>query len=67
MEKLFSVEEAAQLLGGLSKWTIHAWFSQGRLQRVKIGSRSMIKESELQRLIDAGSKSLAPRSQNETV
>jgi len=46
---------------------IHAWFSQGRLQRVKIGSRSMVKESELQRVIDDGSKSPAPRRQNKTV
>ena len=30
MERLFSVEEAAIRLGGLSKYTIHAWLSSGK-------------------------------------
>ena len=67
MEKLFSVEEAARILGGLSKWTIHAWLSQGRLQRTKVGGRTMIRESELQKVIEDGGKSPSPRRQNETV
>jgi excisionase family DNA binding protein len=45
MENLYSVDEAAQKLGGISKWTIHAWLSQGRLQRTKVGGRTMIRES----------------------
>ena len=61
MEKLFSVEDAARMLGGLSKWTVHAWLSQGRLRRTKIGGRTMIRESELQKVIDDGGKSPAPR------
>jgi excisionase family DNA binding protein len=60
MEQLFSVEEAAQRLGGLSKWTIHAWLSQGRLQRTKVGGRTMIRESELAKVIQDGGKSPAP-------
>jgi hypothetical protein len=28
MEELFSVEEVAQRLGGLSRWTIYAWISR---------------------------------------
>jgi excisionase family DNA binding protein len=67
MEKLFSVEEAARMLGGLSKWTIHAWLSQGRMRRTKIGGRTMIRESELQKVIEDGGKSPSPRRQNETV
>lgn len=51
METLLSVEEAARKLGGLSKWTIHAWLAQGKLRRTKVGSRTMIRESELQRVI----------------
>ena len=51
LEKLFSVEEAAQTLGGLSKYTIHAWLSSGKLRRTKVGSRTMIRESELARVI----------------
>jgi excisionase family DNA binding protein len=57
LENLLSVEEAAKRLGGISKWTVHAWLSQGRLQRTKVGSRTMIRESELQKVIEEGGKS----------
>jgi excisionase family DNA binding protein len=51
MDALLSVEEAARRLGGVSKWTIHAWLAKGKLRRTKVGSRTMIRESELQRVI----------------
>ena len=51
LERLLSVDEAAAKLGGLSKYTIHAWLSKGKLRRMKVGSRTMIRESELQRVI----------------
>jgi len=35
VEQLLSVAEAAKRLGGISKWTLHAWLSQGRIQRTK--------------------------------
>jgi excisionase family DNA binding protein len=57
MDELLSIEEAARRLGGLSKYTIHAWLSQGRIQRTKVGSRTMIRSSELKRMIDDGGKS----------
>lgn len=57
MENLLSVEEAARRLGGISKWTVHAWLSQGRLRRTKVGGRTMIRESELKRVIREGEKS----------
>ena len=60
MENLLSVEEAARRLGGISKWTVHAWLSQGKLQRTKVGSRTMIRESELARVIEDGGKSAGP-------
>jgi excisionase family DNA binding protein len=60
METLFSVEEAARRLGGLSKATIHVWLSQGKLNRTKVGRRTMIRESELSRVIEDGGKSPAP-------
>jgi excisionase family DNA binding protein len=50
-EPLVSVEEAARLLGGLSKWTIYSWLSQGKLHRTKVGRRTMLRQSELFRLI----------------
>jgi excisionase family DNA binding protein len=60
MKNLLSVEEAARRLGGISKWTIHSWLSQGRLRRTKVGRRTMIRESELKRVIRDGGKSNGP-------
>lgn len=57
MENLLSVEEAARRLGGLSKYTVHQWLSKGKLRRTKVGSRTMIRESELLRVIEDGGKS----------
>ena len=57
MDTLLSVEEVARRLGGLSKYTIHAWLSSGKLRRTKVGSRTMIRESELERVIEDGGKS----------
>ena len=51
MDTLLSIEEAARRLGGISKWTIHAWLAKGKLRRTKVGARTMIRESELQRVI----------------
>ncbi len=64
-DSLLSVEHAALRLGGLSKWTIYAWLSQGKLQRTKVGGRTMIRESELAKVIQDGGKSASPRSQKE--
>jgi len=61
MDALLSIEEAARRLGGLSKYTIHAWLSQGKLRRTKVGSRTMIRESELARVCEEGGKSQGNR------
>ena len=60
---LLSVVEAAKRLGGISKWTVHSWLSKGKLQRTKVGGRTMIRESELAKVIEDGGKSRAVRSQ----
>ena len=57
MERLLTVDEAARALGGISKYTIHAWLSSGKLHRTKVGSRTMIRESDLQAVIEVGGKS----------
>jgi excisionase family DNA binding protein len=57
MERLLSVEETARQLGGVSKYTIHGWLAKGKLRRTKVGSRTMIRESELLRVIEDGGKS----------
>jgi excisionase family DNA binding protein len=65
MDTLLSVEEAARRLGGLSKWTIYGWLSKGKLQRTKVGGRTMIRESELQKVVEDGGKSPAPKRRKE--
>lgn len=50
MEKLYSVDEAAEMLR-LSRWTIWDWLKKGKLRGAKIGDRRVIRESELLRLI----------------
>lgn len=57
LELLFSIEEAAKRLGGVSKWTIRAWISQRRLKPTKIGSRTMLSESELEKFVLTSNKS----------
>ena len=52
-QTLMSVEQAAERLGGISRWTVHAWLAKGRLRRTKIGSRTMISEADLQAFIAA--------------
>ena len=49
MDNLYSIEVAAAKLGGISPGTIRYWLSKGKLQRTKVGSRTMISETELQR------------------
>jgi len=64
-DQLLSVDEVARRLGGISKWTVHAWLSQGKLRRTKVGGRTMIRESELRRVIEDGGKSAPPPRQTK--
>jgi excisionase family DNA binding protein len=49
--KLYSVEDAAVFLGGISKWTVHSWLAKGKLKKTKVGSRTMIRERDLEAFI----------------
>ncbi len=60
MDALLSVDEAARRLGGLSKYTIQSWLSAGKLRRTKLGSRTMIRESELERFAREGEGRKSP-------
>jgi excisionase family DNA binding protein len=51
IDELVSIPEAARRLGGLSVWTIRAWLSKGRLQRTKVGGRTMVATQELERFL----------------
>ncbi len=65
MDALLSVDEAARRLGGLSKYTIQAWLSSGKLRRTKVGSRTMIRESDLAAVIEVGGKSTRRKADGE--
>jgi excisionase family DNA binding protein len=54
LETLYSVEEAAKKLGGVSKFTIYAWMSRGVLERTRVGGRVMVRESSLLKLLQQG-------------
>jgi excisionase family DNA binding protein len=56
LETLYSVEEAAKKLGGVSKFTIYAWMSRGVLERTRVGGRVMVRESSLLKLLQQGSE-----------
>ena len=51
LERLFSIEEAAKRLGEISPWTVRSWISAGRLRKTKVGRRTMVAESELERFV----------------
>lgn len=51
--KLNSLETAAQRLA-VSVWTVRRWCQTGRLASIKLGTRRLIAESELQRAIAEG-------------
>jgi excisionase family DNA binding protein len=51
MDRLLSIDEAAEYLGGLSKWTIHAWLGKGKLRKTKAGRRTMLRESDLEAFV----------------
>lgn len=50
MENLFTVDQAAKALT-VSHWTLRYWLKTGKVRGSRIGSRRVIRESELQRLI----------------
>jgi excisionase family DNA binding protein len=53
MERLLSVDEAADVLG-LSRWTIRKWLSEKKINSVRLGRRVLFESAELNRLIEAG-------------
>jgi len=53
---LLTTKEAAEVLR-VSHWTISAWLSQGRLQRTKVGGRTMINRADLLNVVEVGGKS----------
>jgi excisionase family DNA binding protein len=50
-QELYTVVEAANFLR-VSKWTVRAWLSSGRLGAVKLGSRTLLRKQELNELVE---------------
>lgn len=50
--RLYSIADAAAYLGGVSKWTLHAWLAKGKLPRTKVGGRTMVRESDLEAFVE---------------
>lgn len=55
MERLYSLKNAAEMIGGVSKKTLFVWISQGKLHKTKIGVRTMVTLSELERFVSVSS------------
>jgi len=52
-EELLSIASAASRLG-LAPITVRQWAARRRISRVKLGRRTLIPVSEIERLIEAG-------------
>jgi len=65
MNQLLSIKTSAARLS-VSPWTIRAWVTQGRIASVKLGSRRLIPESEIDRIISEGSVSATDKKKNDS-
>jgi excisionase family DNA binding protein len=65
-QTLLSVEQAAERLGGVSRWSIYAWLSKGRLRKTKVGSRVMIREADLEAFVAACNSETETPAQRKT-
>jgi excisionase family DNA binding protein len=52
LDRLFSVKETARRLGGVSPWTVRAWITQGRLEKTKVGARTMVSARAIRDFLD---------------
>lgn len=60
--RLYSIDDAASLLGGISPWTLRKQIEQRRVSVVKLGSRVLITSDEIARICCEGLPSLSARS-----
>jgi excisionase family DNA binding protein len=51
METLWTVQDAAKYLH-VNKITVYRWLAEGKVMRTKVGGRTLIRESELLRIIE---------------
>jgi len=51
-DHLLGIDDAAKTLG-LSPWTVRRLIDRGKLKRVKIGRRVLLKTTEIQRFVES--------------
>ncbi len=59
-QKLYSIEEARELLGRIARATSYVLLHNHKLESVKIGRRRFISEAALQKFIAVSTTSAAP-------
>jgi hypothetical protein len=65
-QQLFSVEDAARVLGGISPWTLRKHIAIGNVKVTRIGRRVFLDTEEVERIRREGLPSLA-RSRAEQI
>lgn|GEM_PF-881475 len=60
---LYSIEEARQRLGGISRNTVYVWLRSGRLASVVLGSRRFIAAKAIAALIEASTITQSPNEE----
>ena len=50
----FTIDDACELLGGISRNSVYRLSAAGKLRLVKVGGRTLVPRSEIQRLLDGG-------------
>jgi hypothetical protein len=53
---LNSVPEAARKMGNVSPHSIRAWLRDGRLERTKVGDRTMVSDTAIRRFIQESNR-----------
>jgi excisionase family DNA binding protein len=49
-DRLLSIKDAAAILA-VSHWTLRVWITQGKIASAKLGTRRLIPESEINKLL----------------
>ncbi|MFL6212044.1 MAG: helix-turn-helix domain-containing protein [Pyrinomonadaceae bacterium] len=52
-DRLVNIKDAAEILA-ISPWTVRAWIAQSKITSAKMGTRRLIPESEIKRLLADG-------------
>lgn len=61
---LLSVDRTAELLS-VSPWTVRAWIAQGRIGSAKLGSRRLVPQSEIDKLVSNASIPALPQHEKQ--